>query len=109
MGYAGVINIAGILNNLVKNFGINVIYYVGIRIGGISGIYKGNDYLKGHFEKSPYNENSKRSVYHIRNLEVFRLKQIKQPLDVFLSHDWPTGICDYGDKTQLLRFKPFFK
>lgn len=65
--------------------------------------------MKGHFEKPPYNENSKRSVYHIRNLEVFRLKQITQPLNIFLSHDWPTGICDYGDKEQLIRFKPFFR
>lgn len=58
MGYAGVINIGG------------------VRIGGISGIYKGHDYMKGHFEKSPYNDNTKRSVYHIRNCEVFRLKQV---------------------------------
>lgn len=91
LGYAGVINVAG------------------IRIGGISGIYKGNDYLKGHFEYAPYDENSKRSVYHIRNLEVFRLKQIAQPLQIFISHDWPTGVWEAGDKDQLLRFKPFFR
>lgn len=91
LGYAGVINIAG------------------VRIGGLSGIYKGMDYLKGHFEKAPYNENSKRSVYHIRNLEVFRLKQVSQPIQIFLSHDWPSGIWEHGDKRQLLKFKPFFK
>lgn len=65
--------------------------------------------MKGHFERSPYNESTKRSVYHIRNLEVFRLKQISPPLNIFLSHDWPTGICDFGDKEDLLLRKPFFR
>ncbi|XP_060519457.1 lariat debranching enzyme [Cylas formicarius] len=91
LGYAGVINIAG------------------IRIAGLSGIYKGRDFLRGRFEKAPYDENSKRSVYHIRNLEVFRLKQLSKPIDIFLSHDWPTGICNFGNKKQLLKRKPFFK
>lgn len=59
MGYAGIIK------------------FCGVRIGGLSGIFKGVDYMKGHHEKAPYNENSKRSVYHIRNIEVFRLKQVR--------------------------------
>jgi lariat debranching enzyme len=58
MGYASIVNIAG------------------VRVGGLSGIYKGHDYFKGHFEKSPYTEDTKRSVYHVRNLETFRLKQV---------------------------------
>ncbi|XP_022905368.1 lariat debranching enzyme [Onthophagus taurus] len=91
LGYAGVINVKG------------------IRIGGISGIYKGRDYMKGHYEKPPYNDNSMRSVYHIRNLEIFRLKQLSRPLNIFLSHDWPTGITKYGDCDQLVKFKPHFK
>ncbi|XP_044270846.1 lariat debranching enzyme [Tribolium madens] len=91
LGYAGVVNVAG------------------LRIGGLSGIYKGQDYMKGHFEAPPYSDSSKRSVYHIRNLEVFRLKQLSQTLNVFLSHDWPSGVWEYGDKAQLIRFKPFFE
>ncbi|XP_046397253.1 lariat debranching enzyme [Ischnura elegans] len=90
MGYAGVINIAG------------------VRIAGISGIYKGKDYYKGHYEKPPYSEESKRSAYHIRNVEVFRVRQMQQPIDVFLSHDWPTGVYKYGDTARLLQRKPFF-
>jgi lariat debranching enzyme len=53
-----------------------VVKFKGVRIGGMSGIYKGHDYLKGHFEAPPYSEDTKRSVYHVRNLEVFRLKQV---------------------------------
>lgn len=29
-------------------------------------------------------------------------------MDIFLSHDWPTGIWDYGDKDWLLRKKVHF-
>lgn len=54
-----------------------VVRFGGLRIGGLSGIYKGPDYLKGHFEKPPYSGDSVRSVYHVRNLEVFRLKQVR--------------------------------
>lgn len=90
LGYAGVVNVNG------------------VRIAGISGIYKGHDFLRGHHEFPPYSEATCRSVYHVRQLEVFRLKQLSGRVDVFLSHDWPTGIYEYGNKAQLLRRKPFF-
>lgn len=91
LGNAGVINIAG------------------IRIAGISGIYKGHDYNKGRFELAPYDNSTKRSVYHIRNIDVFRLKQLSNKIDIFLSHDWPRGVYNHGDAKQLLRHKPFFR
>lgn len=91
LGYAGVIQVAG------------------IRIAGLSGIFKGRDYKRGHFEKAPFSQNEMRSVYHIRNLEVFRLKQLSGKLDIALSHDWPRGVYHHGNLQQLLRFKPFFQ
>ncbi|XP_057658330.1 lariat debranching enzyme-like isoform X4 [Diorhabda carinulata] len=91
LGYAGVINIGD------------------LRIAGISGIYKSADYMKGHFEKPPYSEQSKRSIYHIRNLEVFRLKQLSEKIDIMLSHDWPSDVYKYGNVEQLLKKKPHFK
>lgn len=91
MGYANVINIGN------------------LRIGGLSGIYKGHDYLKGRFECPPYDESTKRSIYHIRNIDVFRLKQISEPIDIFISHDWPRGIYHYGNKNALLKRKGFFR
>ncbi|XP_034251071.1 lariat debranching enzyme [Thrips palmi] len=91
LGYAGVVQIAG------------------VRIAGLSGIFKGRDYKMGHFEKAPFSTNTIRSVYHIRNLDVFRLKQLSGGLDIALSHDWPRGVYHHGNLRQLLRFKPFFQ
>jgi len=58
LGYAGVVQVAG------------------IRIAGLSGIYKSRHWMQGHYEKPPYTDSTIRSVYHIRNIEVFRLKQV---------------------------------
>jgi lariat debranching enzyme len=95
-----------------------VINFNGIRIGGISGIYKSNDFTKGHYEHAPFDRSSLRSVYHLRNVDVYRLKclyadtqqqQQQQPLDIMISHDWPQGIEQYGDTAALIRTKPFFR
>ncbi|XP_067636953.1 lariat debranching enzyme [Eurosta solidaginis] len=91
MGYAGVVRVNG------------------IRIAGLSGIYKGHDYLRGRFEYAPYTDATRISVYHVRQLEVFRLKQLTGQIDIFMSHDWPRGIYNYGNKSQLARFKPHFR
>lgn len=85
-----------------------VVQYAGLRIAGISGIFKQHDYTMGHYEHPPYSESSKRSVYHIRNLEVFRLGQLRRPVDIVFTHDWPRGIYHYGDTNTLLRHKPHF-
>lgn len=50
-----------------------------------------------------------RSAYHVRELDVYRLLQLKRPLDVGLSHDWPRGIAHHGDKAQLFRAKSFLQ
>lgn len=86
-----------------------VIKFGNIRIGGLSGIYNKRNYYKGHFERPPYNENEIRSIYHVREIDVFKLKQVQEPLDIFLSHDWPLGITEYGNWEKLVRRKPFFK
>jgi len=92
LGYAGVIDING------------------VRIGGLSGIFKGFDYLSGHYERPPYDDNTMRSCYHIRNVEIFRLKQLEgNAPDIMLSHDWPRSVTKHGNAEQLVRFKKHFK
>lgn len=76
-----------------------------LRIAGLSGIYKSHDYDKPIFESPPYTENTKRSAYHVRRFELEKLMQIQQPVDIVVSHDWPTGITDFGDTETMLRLK----
>ena len=85
LGHSGVLNISG------------------VRIAGLSGIFKGGDFETGHFETFPYTEDTKRSAYHVKRFEVEKLLLIKEPIDVFISHDWPGGITDYGDVEKLLK------
>lgn len=88
----------------------NVVQYKGLRIGGISGIWSKPDYVRGHIEKVPYDRSSLRSVYHVRQYAVKKLLAYNgQKIDLFISHDWPRGIEQYGDTGKLLRAKPFFK
>ncbi|KAI8820985.1 lariat debranching enzyme, C-terminal domain-containing protein [Fimicolochytrium jonesii] len=89
MGFAGVVNFGG------------------LRIGGLSGIYKKHDYDSGYYETQPFNESHCRSVYHVRKYNVYRLAQIKRPLDIMLTHDWPRGIAFHGNTRALLQVKPF--
>ena len=86
-----------------------VVQFGGLRIGGISGIYKDHDYYKGHFEMPPFNESTKRSIYHTRSYEIFKLQTLKGHIDVFISHDWPKNIYNHGDVKGLLAKKSFFR
>lgn len=90
----------------------NVINFGGLRIGGISGIWSKYDYVRGHMEKAPYDKNTLRSVYHVRQFEVKKLLKMSDEVDrcdVFLSHDWPRGIEQHGNIQKLLKAKPFFR
>ncbi|CAE6449313.1 unnamed protein product [Rhizoctonia solani] len=93
------------------------IYYIGgsgcvkvngLRVAGASGIYKAQDYRLGHHERMPYDKSNLRSAYHVRFYDVMKLRQLSSP-DVFMSHDWPVDITQYGDVAGLLKHKPFFR
>lgn len=86
-----------------------VVKFGNIRIGGLSGIYNARHYRLGHYERPPYNEETIRSVYHVREYDVYKLMQVEEPIDIFLSHDWPLGITDYGNSKKLIQQKPFFE
>ncbi len=86
-----------------------VINFGGLRIAGLSGIFKANHFTAGHYEVPPYSDADLRSCYHVREYEIFRLLQIAQPIDIFLSHDWPRGIALHGNTQDLLRRKSFLR
>ncbi|EME26984.1 Lariat debranching enzyme [Galdieria sulphuraria] len=94
------------------------IFYLGVagvlrigklRIGGLSGIFKEQDFRKEHFERPPYTESLLHSVYHVREVDIYRLSLLIHKLDIFISHDWPEGVTEYGNKESLLKRKPFFR
>jgi lariat debranching enzyme len=109
-----------------------VVRFRGLRIGGLSGIFKQHDYRKPHFERPPYDRSTLRSVYHVREYDCWKLSLLAEPplpgpeeggggggseggteqpppLDIFLSHDWPRGIARHGDTERLLRRKSFLR
>ncbi|KAJ7176499.1 lariat debranching enzyme, C-terminal domain-containing protein [Mycena filopes] len=81
----------------------------GVRIAGASGIFKSHDFTRGHFEKMPYDRSMVRSIYHIREYAVRKLSLLSSKLQVFMSHDWPQSITDYGDLPKLLQHKTFLR
>jgi lariat debranching enzyme len=94
------------------------IYYMGaanilrlgpLRIAGLSGIWKGYDYRKPHFERLPYNEAESVSIFHVRELDVRKMLSVRTQVDIGLSHDWPQGVEWKGDYRELFRKKDRFE
>lgn len=54
-----------------------VVWFGGLRIGGVSGIFSPHHYHLGHCERLPLHRNMITSAYHVRSFEVFRLKQVR--------------------------------
>ena len=84
-----------------------VINVKGLRIGGMSGIFNKFDYFRGHFEK---NENDikgdKKSIFHYREFEIAKMSHIKNKLDIFMTHDWPTNIINSKDFSRIFKLYP---
>jgi lariat debranching enzyme len=90
------------------------IYYMGaasvvrlgpLRIAGLSGIWKAYNYRKPHYERLPYNESDMKSIYHVREVDVRKLQQVRTQVDIGISHDWPRGVEWKGDWKKLFRQK----
>ncbi|CCK70943.1 RNA lariat debranching enzyme KNAG_0F02810 [Huiozyma naganishii CBS 8797] len=91
----------------------NVIWFKGVRIASLSGIWKEWDVDKARpsweeMESCQWQKNI-RSLYHVRKTDILPLMTIKKPLSLMLSHDWPNEITKHGDVAGLLKKKPFFK
>ena len=68
--------------------------------------------LKTALESAPYDNSSLRSVYHVRNVDIYRMKCLSKSntrVDIIASHDWPVGIEQHGNTQELIRRKPFFR
>jgi lariat debranching enzyme len=87
----------------------SVVWFGDLRIAGLSGIWKGFDYNKPHFERLPYSEDEIKSLYHVREVDVRKLLLLRTPVDVGISHDWPRGIAWEGDYETLFRQKDQFE
>lgn len=87
----------------------NIVRFGPLRISGMSGIWKGYDYRKPHYERLPYNRDDVSSIYHIREVDVRKLLQVRTQIDIGLSHDWPKGVEKLGDFGTLFRKKSGFK
>lgn len=85
-----------------------VIRYGPWRIAGLSGIYDKRDYRKTHHERLPYDRESIKSVYHVREYDVRKLLSVSADVDVCLSHDWPAWVELFGDSEGLYASKPTF-
>uniref|UniRef100_A0A1A8DA70 Debranching enzyme homolog 1 n=1 Tax=Nothobranchius kadleci TaxID=1051664 RepID=A0A1A8DA70_NOTKA len=90
--------------------------------GELDKIYETIDYLEkkegvkvdlllccGDFQAVRNEGDLKCMAVPFKNIEVFKIKQIQMPLDIFLSHDWPRGVCYYGNTAELLRKKKFLR
>ncbi|KAI9790877.1 MAG: hypothetical protein M1816_004638 [Peltula sp. TS41687] len=87
----------------------NVVRLGPLRIAGLSGIWKGYNYNKSHYERLPYNQDDIRSIYHIREIDVRKLLQIRTQVDVGISHDWPRAVEWSGDHKALFKRKDLFE
>jgi hypothetical protein len=80
-----------------------VVRFRGLRIGGLSGIFQRGDFFRPRAERPPYTERQITSVYHQRIEDVARLLQLRAPMDVFVSHDWPVNVVSRGRWRSLKR------
>ena len=48
-----------------------------LRLCGVSGISNDAHYRDGHYERPPYDASALRSIYHLRELEVYRLSHLR--------------------------------
>ncbi|XMA09408.1 hypothetical protein WAI453_002199 [Rhynchosporium graminicola] len=87
----------------------NVVRLGGVRIAGMSGIWKGYNFNKTHHERLPYSQDDVKSIYHVREIDIRKLLQLRTQVDIGISHDWPRAIEKSGNAKELWRMKPDFE
>lgn len=89
---------------------VGAVWYRGLVIAGVLGIYNQRSfYRKAPDEQLPYTSDTVRLVYHTKPRQLLKgLLLPSDEIDVFLSHDWPSGIEHYGNTRKLIQKKPHF-
>lgn len=87
----------------------NVLRLGNLRIAALSGIWKGYDYRKPHYERLPYNQEDLHSIFHVREIDTRKLLALRSQVDIGLSHDWPQTVEWSGDYQWLFRKKDRFQ
>ncbi|EHK97662.1 putative Lariat debranching enzyme [Glarea lozoyensis 74030] len=87
----------------------NVVRIGGVRVAGMSGIWKGRDFNKHHHERLPYNSDDIKSIYHVREIDTRKLLLLRSQIDIGVSHDWPRAVERHGNEKLLFRMKPDFE
>lgn len=107
--YGGItwLNLGYLCENIFFLGRAGVVKFKGLRIGGLSGIYKDYDYYRGHHEINLLRH--KKTVYHNREFEIAKLNQITGKIDILVSHDWPNSIVKPKDINQVCKVKPHFR
>lgn len=90
-----------------------VVWYRGLRISGISGIWNSRSFSEAISSKPPryslpYLDHTLKSIYHVKPKNHLKLL-LSGPSDIVMGHDWPQWVWQWGDSKQLLRHKPFFQ
>lgn len=100
----------------------NVVWFKGVRIASISGIFKNWDFETPRpswkdLELQKLNNGMRhpklniKSLYHVRHIDIlpFYLMNNQRQIDIMISHDWPSEVVYYGDMKDLLHIKPYFR
>lgn len=95
--------------NIYYTGAANVLQLGPIKIAAMSGIWKGYDYQRQHYERLPYNQTEMYGIYHQRELDVRKLLAYRHQVDMGMSHDWPHEIWKHGDHRALFRKKGYFQ
>ncbi|KAK6203334.1 uncharacterized protein RJT21DRAFT_113241 [Scheffersomyces amazonensis] len=87
------------------------VWYKGLQIGGLSGIFNRNTFYNNDIEDEilPYDVSAIRSVYHIKLKNFLKMYLMNHTMDICLSHDWPAYIFEHGDVHKLIKQKKHFK
>lgn len=90
-----------------------VVWYRGLRISGLSGIWNFRSFASCLTSDAPeyslpYLETTIKSIYHVAPKDYLKFL-LSGPSDIAISHDWPQGVWNWGDSRQLLRHKPYFR